>query len=321
MAITDAQVHIWNPESMDRPWPKDGNRAAPHLAEGLTAERMIASMDAAGVDRAVIVPPSWVGEDNSEGLAASAKYPSRYAVMGRFDPTAEDARGRLASWLEQPRMLGIRMTLFRGFAAWLEDGTLDWFWADCERLGIPVMALTPGTAAKLDPVAAQHPGLTLIVDHAANLSARASSFATIDQLVVWVPPFVKVARRLVLERAVPFADIKRYLRRITRLSAQRLMGAHFNRLSSTYRVLEHFRPASTSSMIRSDPGRTSLRHCAGGDIVAVTSERINVRSTGCWIRPISLHGRDCRPPYAANDLLSLDADNGSKDISPQPTGT
>jgi len=250
MAITDAQVHIWNPETLEHTWPKDGNRAAPHLPDGLTAEQMIPNMDAAGVDRAVIVPPSWVGEDNSEGLAAAEKYPSRYAVMGRFDPTAADAHDRLVTWLNQPQMLGIRMTLFRGFAAWLEDGTLDWFWDGCERLGIPVMALTPASAGKLDRVTAQHPGLTLIMDHmAADLSAKGdAAFATIDQLLglaKYARVFVKVSSAPCFSnQPYPFADIQPYMRRIyDAFGPQRLMwGADFSRLTSTYpECLEHFR--------------------------------------------------------------------------------
>ena len=248
--ITDAQVHIWNPETPERPWPKGDNRAAPHLPDGLTAERFIAEMDSAGVDRAVIVPPSWVGETNVEALAAAAKYPDRFAVMGRFDPLRPDASAALETWKQQPGMLGIRMTLFRGFAAWLEDGTLDAFWPACERLGIPVMVLTPASAGRLEPVAKRHPGLTLIMDHmAADLSATgADAFRTIDQLLAlskYPRVFVKVSSAPCFSaEPYPFADIEPYLRQIyDAFGARRLMwGADFSRLTSTYsECLEHFR--------------------------------------------------------------------------------
>jgi predicted TIM-barrel fold metal-dependent hydrolase len=248
--ISDAQVHIWNPESPERPWPKGENRAAPHLPDGLTAERFIAEMDKAGVDRAVIVPPSWVGENNDEGLAAAAEYPDRFAVMGRFDPTRRDALEALETWKQQPGMLGIRMTLFRGFAAWLEDGTLDALWPACERLGIPVMALTPATAGKLEPVAARYPGLTLVMDHmAADLSARGdAAFAAIDQLLAlstYPRVFVKVSSAPCFSNEpYPFKDIYPYMRRIyDAFGPGRLMwGADFSRLTSTYpECLAHFR--------------------------------------------------------------------------------
>ena len=66
--IIDAQVHLWKQQTADRPWPEDGaNRA--HLPYALTYEKMLMTMDEAGVDRAVIVPPSWEGDRNDYALA------------------------------------------------------------------------------------------------------------------------------------------------------------------------------------------------------------------------------------------------------------
>ena len=52
---------------------------------GYSAEEMLAEMDAAGVDRAVIVPPTYVGEGNETALEVHQQYPKRFAIMGRFD--------------------------------------------------------------------------------------------------------------------------------------------------------------------------------------------------------------------------------------------
>lgn len=62
-------------------------------------------------------------------------------------------------------MLGIRLTFIREMAAWLKDGTADWFWPAAEKAGLPVMVLTTGTLPLLAPIAERHPQLTLIVDH------------------------------------------------------------------------------------------------------------------------------------------------------------
>jgi predicted TIM-barrel fold metal-dependent hydrolase len=48
----------------------------------------LAEMDAAGVDRAVIVPPTWAGDSNDWALDLAAQYPKRFAVVGRFDAQA-----------------------------------------------------------------------------------------------------------------------------------------------------------------------------------------------------------------------------------------
>ena len=60
---------------------------------------MLSVMNSAQVSRAIIVLPSPVGDNNLSALDAAAKYPDRYAVMGRFDPSAPDARNRLQGWI------------------------------------------------------------------------------------------------------------------------------------------------------------------------------------------------------------------------------
>ena len=99
--ITDSQVHIWEVDRPDRPWPKP-LRNQPQLPNGFSAAEMIAEMDAAGVDRAVIVPPTWIGEDNSTALEASPANPGRFAVMGRFDPMRPDAARGAGNWSSSP---------------------------------------------------------------------------------------------------------------------------------------------------------------------------------------------------------------------------
>ena len=67
MKIVDAQVHTWAAETPERPWPK---RAAPHRAP-LGKEELLAEMDKAGVDAAVLVPPSWEGDCDMSRLPCS----------------------------------------------------------------------------------------------------------------------------------------------------------------------------------------------------------------------------------------------------------
>src|SRR6516165_7099144 len=53
--IVDAQVHLWKAESPDWPWVPG---RTPQMPEPFTIEKLVPLMDEAGVDRAVIVPPS-----------------------------------------------------------------------------------------------------------------------------------------------------------------------------------------------------------------------------------------------------------------------
>jgi predicted TIM-barrel fold metal-dependent hydrolase len=149
---------------------------------------MLQEMDAAGVDRAVIVPPTWAGDDNTWALGIAARYPDRFAVVGRFDATARGARHQLARWLDQPHMLGVRMSFHvKPFIDWLDDGSLDWFWTACERHEIPVMALVPGMTGKIRPIAERHPDLPILIPHMGfGLDARgAPAFASLTTFWHW----------------------------------------------------------------------------------------------------------------------------------------
>src|SRR6266581_470368 len=133
--IVDAQVHLWKAESPDWKWVSG---LQPQLPEPFTIERLVPMMDEAGVDRAVIVPPSWPGDRNDYALEAVKRYPTRFRVMGKLplqDPKALDL---LPKWREQPGMLGVRVTFTRlpGASGWLSDGTADWLWPAAEKAGL-----------------------------------------------------------------------------------------------------------------------------------------------------------------------------------------
>lgn len=165
MTIIDAQVHIWPPETADRPYIKE-DASKPHRAVPLQYEDLLREMAVAGVDRAILVPPSWEGYRNDYALEAARKYPDRFAVMGKVPLNHPASRARLASWLEQPGMLGFRVS-FRhsGTHSFLDDGTANWFWAECERHDIPVMIFAPFAVARIGEIAERHPALRVIVDH------------------------------------------------------------------------------------------------------------------------------------------------------------
>ena len=59
--IVDAQAHLWKAEFRGLEWVP-GRK--PQLPEPFTIEKLVPLMDEAGVDRAVIVPPSWLGDHN-----------------------------------------------------------------------------------------------------------------------------------------------------------------------------------------------------------------------------------------------------------------
>ena len=70
--IFDAQVHVWGPNTPQRPW-RTGH--PPRRAKPLTPENLPDEMRAAGVARAVLVPPYINCERNDLLIAAAQKYP------------------------------------------------------------------------------------------------------------------------------------------------------------------------------------------------------------------------------------------------------
>jgi predicted TIM-barrel fold metal-dependent hydrolase len=137
--IVDAQIHVWKAESDDWKWVPG---AKPQLPEPFTIEKAIALMDEGGIDRAVIVPPSWPGDRNDYAIEAAKRHPNRFAVMGRIPLQDPKSAALLPKWKEQPGMLGVRVTfLTPTMSGWLKDGTADWFWPAAEKAALPVMFL------------------------------------------------------------------------------------------------------------------------------------------------------------------------------------
>lgn len=159
-SIVDAQVHLWKAESEDWKWVP-GRK--PQLPEPFTIDNLVPMMDEAGVDRVVVVPPSWPGDRNDYALEAAKRYPNRFGVMGRIALEKPESAALLPKWKEQPGMLGIRLTFQREQVAMLQHA--DWIFPAAEKAGVPLMFFAPDNLPRFAPIAEKHPGLTLIIDH------------------------------------------------------------------------------------------------------------------------------------------------------------
>jgi L-fuconolactonase len=160
MLIIDSQVHVWPPDRPDRPLGPGHTERTPY-----SYEQLLADMDRAGVDRAILVPPSIDANRNDYALEAVRKHPDRFAVMGKVPLKTAD-RDCLKPWRNEPGMLGVRLTFHRDAdRPWLTDGTADWFWPEAEFHDIPVMVHAPERLPEIGEIAERYPDLRLIVDH------------------------------------------------------------------------------------------------------------------------------------------------------------
>jgi L-fuconolactonase len=241
--IVDAQVHIWGADTPGRPWPADAH--TPHRAVPLGADELLRDMNAAGVDRAILVPPSWEGVRNDLVLAAASSHPDRFAAMGRVDIDAAGARETLANWREHAGLLGFRLA-FALPKTWplLTEGRADWVWAEAERAGAPLMVYpTLGLVHLIDSVAERHPGLRLVIDHfALPLGAKdEQAFDGFDRLLhLAMRPNVAVkasALPFYTTDSYPYRRVHDYVRRAYDAFGPRRLfwGSDISRLPCTYR--------------------------------------------------------------------------------------
>lgn len=221
MTIIDAQVHVWLPETPDRPWPP-GGAARAQLPDALEYTKLLKLMDEAGVGRAILVPPSWEGERNDHALEAAARYPNRFAVMGRMVLDRPACAERLRTWKAQPGMLGIRQVFMNERErAWLTDGTADWFWRAAEDAGVPVMLHAAGLMKQVSVIADRHPGLTLVIDHfglSSGIVKEGRTQEAIEDTVALAKHanvYVKVSAAPVYSReGYPFRDLGPHIKRL-----------------------------------------------------------------------------------------------------------
>jgi predicted TIM-barrel fold metal-dependent hydrolase len=216
--IVDAQVHLWKAESPDWRWVPG---LKPQLPEPMTIERLVPMMDQAGVDRVVVVPPSWPGDRNDYALEAANRYPNRFHVMGRIPLQNPQSAALLPKWKEQPGMLGVRVLFLGPSIPWLADGTADWFWPAAEKAQVPVMFFAPGQVSRFASIAERHPQLTLIMDHmglTASMVKDNTLAAAVDQAVA-LAKYPNVSVKLsgspgVSTEPYPFRDMTVHLKRV-----------------------------------------------------------------------------------------------------------
>ena len=170
MFIVDSQVHIWREETPDRPWvpgARERLRLNGHREKPFSYAECVGLMDEAGVNRALILPPSWEGDRIDYALEACEAYPGRFGIMARI-PQNKPAEGAamMRDFAQNPHVMGTRLTFHRPIDRnWMIDGTNDWYWPLAEELGIRTMVHAPIWKTELGAIADRHPGLRIIIDH------------------------------------------------------------------------------------------------------------------------------------------------------------
>jgi predicted TIM-barrel fold metal-dependent hydrolase len=223
MTIVDTHAHFWNlPSSPDPAMPGYGD-------EPLTPEALLQKMDDTGVDKLIEVTRTIQGHDNSFSIEGAAQHPDRIRVLGRFDPFPTDMPARLAEYVQQPYIVGIRIW-------WPDidvgDPALEPFWAECEKTDVAVSLYGPGQAKAIGDIGRRHPGLRLIADHVAvavygpdQPSERFARWPDVLDLASVPNIHIKVSGLPeATNESYPFPEARGYLRQVyERFGPDRLM--------------------------------------------------------------------------------------------------
>jgi predicted TIM-barrel fold metal-dependent hydrolase len=240
MLIVDSQIHIW----------KNG-KMSPHHRQIPTysADDALAEMKSAGVDAAVIHPPSALGEAANElAVQAVRDHPEKFCILGHFDLNSPDRENIVKNWRERPGMLGFRFTFNQPQEkTYWTDGSLDWFWKACERENLRVGLLASGKNIEaFGRIAGRHPGLKMHIDHIGRGGGRAdvkddAAYANLDEMLALAKlPNVSVklsGAPSTSTQPYPYRNIHKYLQRIveTFRPDRCFWGTDITRMPCTYR--------------------------------------------------------------------------------------
>ena len=244
MQIIDAQVHIWKAPSDERPWIPGGIDYAHFGGEPFSASDVLAEMDRAGVERTLLVSPSWEGYRNDAVLEAATEHSDRFGAIVRVDLRERDL-DQLVAWKADPRVLGARILFAMHTESWLRDGLADWFWPVAEEIGLNIMVFAPYQYAGIRAIAERYPKLRLALCHLSmDIALRDDEIAPqVDQVLTLaeLPNIAVKASSLpsYVTDDYPFRSLHGHLERIvTAFGRERVFwGSDLSRLRCSYKEL------------------------------------------------------------------------------------
>lgn len=160
--IVDTHVHVVTADKAAYPQTE-----APPKWPATPVTDLIAAMDGAGVDKALLVQSYFTyGYDNSYAIDAALAHPGRFrsiVVLDPFDPAAPD---RLSEMVASRGVRGLRMMVDGELAAGLDAEAATPLWARAAELGIPVcVAALIGDVARVTGRLEAFPDMVVCMDH------------------------------------------------------------------------------------------------------------------------------------------------------------
>jgi L-fuconolactonase len=161
MPTIDVQVHAYERNHPGRPWA--GTLVGP---DEVTGDQMVAAMDAAGVDGAILVSPfSMYRFDASYALEVHAAHPRRFRLVKPVDTSDPAVADTVADWASTRGAVGIRIMLREEVSSDPADPGINRALAAAARHSIPVNLACRGRLDQTLGLAARNPNTRLVIDH------------------------------------------------------------------------------------------------------------------------------------------------------------
>jgi L-fuconolactonase len=162
MPIIDAQVHCYERNHAGRPW-----HAVLTGPPEVTGDQMVAAMDAAGVDGAILVSAfTMYRYDASYAVEVRKRHPGRFALIKPVDPADPSVAEIIADWKRTPGTVAVRMLLVRsGLAEDAADPGLNRVLEEAARVSLPVNLHIAGRLDQGIALIRRNPDTQIIVDH------------------------------------------------------------------------------------------------------------------------------------------------------------
>ncbi|WP_321901688.1 amidohydrolase family protein [Paraburkholderia tropica] len=172
--VIDTHTHAISPDTQRYPLaPVGGHQSEWSAKRPVDYEGLLASMDEAGIDRAVVVQASTVyGNDNSYVVDAVRAHPDRFAGVFSIDVLASDAVTQMQRWLDAG-LSGLRLfttgSTMPGQAGWLDDERSYPVWGYAQRHGVSIcLQMTAQGIPALLNMLARFPDIRVLLDHLAR---------------------------------------------------------------------------------------------------------------------------------------------------------
>jgi predicted TIM-barrel fold metal-dependent hydrolase len=175
MSRVDTHTHIISPDTTAYPAaPLGGHRSTWSGERPVDIDGLLRQADAAGLDRLVVVQASTVyGFDNSYVADQLARRPDRISGVCSVDFLSPKAVDDLHHWVDERGFSGVRIRAADGTTAvptpgrGLDDERMTPVWQFLSDRRVPVcVQMHAQHAPVLAGLLQQHPGLTVVLDHA-----------------------------------------------------------------------------------------------------------------------------------------------------------